>query len=57
MSASSEIIKNVELTRIFKELKSKTPAVQLEASHKLNTYLMQHSEDCDDIFDKFYELL
>ncbi len=43
--------KNVELERIFKELKSKNPTVQQEASRKLYTFLVKHNEYCDYIFD------
>ena len=54
---SAHIIKNVELTRIFKELKSKNAGIQTEASRKLYQYLLKHNEDCDDIFEEFYDLL
>ena len=43
--------KNIELDLIFKELKSKTPTVQQEASRKLYTYLVKHTEYCDYIYD------
>ena len=29
----------------------------MEASRKLYNYLIKHNEDCDDIFEEFYELL
>jgi len=51
------MIKNVELQRIFKELKSRNAGVQMEASRKLYQYLLKHPEDCDYIFEEFYELL
>jgi hypothetical protein len=50
-------ITNNELTRIFKELKSKHQDVKLEAARKLHLYLLKHSEDCDIIFEEFYSLL
>lgn len=42
---------NVELSRIFKELKSKYSNIQNEAAKKLYAYLLKHSEHCDDIFE------
>jgi len=54
---SSTVYKNVELERIFKELKSKNPTVQQEASRKLYTFLVKHIEYCDYIFDQFYEMM
>ena len=54
---SNHNFKNVELTRIFKELKSKNALVQQEASRKLYQYLVKHNEDCDYIFEEFYILL
>lgn len=57
MSAVGSILKNVELTRIFKEIKSKNPGIQIEASRKLYQYLIKHNEDCDDIFEEFNVLL
>ena len=53
----SNILKNGELTRIFKELKSKYSGVQIEASRKLYHYLIKHNEDCDDIFEEFNDML
>ena len=54
---SGNSYKNVEIERIFKELKSKNSTVQQEASRKLYSYLVKHNEFCDYIFDQFYDLL
>jgi hypothetical protein len=44
---------NVEIARIWKDLKMKNPQVQEEAAIKLYEYLQKNSEDKDEVFDHF----
>ena len=48
---------NMELTNIWKNLKSKNTQVQDEASHKLFEYLQKHPEETDEIFKEFHTQL
>lgn len=45
---------NIELTNIWKTLKSKNVQVQEEASHKLSEYLQKHPEETGEIFKEFH---
>jgi hypothetical protein len=50
--------KNVELIRIITDLKKKDQNLQVEAARKLQQYLAQYQEDCDDnLFNQFKIML
>ena len=50
--------KNVELIRIIGDLKKKDTQIQSEAAKKLQLYLTQYQEDCDDnLFNQFKKML
>jgi len=54
MTGTTSKYTNIELTNIWKNLKSKNAQVQEEASHKLFEYLQKHQEETDDIFKEFH---
>ena len=54
MTGGSSKYSNIELTNIWKTLKSKNTQVQEEASHKLFEYLQKHPEETDEIFKEFH---
>jgi len=54
MAGGSSKYTNIELTNIWKTLKSKIGRVQEEASHKLFEYLQKHPEETDEIFKEFH---
>ena len=50
--------KNVELRILFADLRKNDPVIQTEAARKLQQYLAQYQEDCDDnLFDQFKIML
>lgn len=48
---------NIELTNIWKNLKSKNTQLQEEASHKLFEYLQKNPQETDEIFKEFQSQL
>lgn len=57
MPGSAGKYTNIELTNIWKNLKSKNSQVQEEAAHKLFEYLQKHPEEMDEIFKEFHTIL
>ena len=59
MGFSNQVnFKNVELRILFADLKKNEPSTQMEAARKLQQYLAQYQEDCDDnLFEQFKIML